>query len=239
MSFKRQENLFGKILAWEIPVPGFLKRKFRKILCLLCVCLSIWLFIPPLFGVYYFPEYNYAWFLSGHQGIGVIVLDRDRPMILCMNNQLFGTRPIHGMKTLPNGKIQFAKEQSKTGPHSFSVKNYFFAISYDEKEVDGRDRTVWCLPMYLPVQFAQAMIQYHRCRDNACGTIASGILDSTPIPHPQLLPSWLDSTLLYLELIIAVFLVLIFVWILNSGLANLIIRLWDKHFPSKKEGGAK
>ena len=97
MIFARQKNWFRKFLNTEIPDSVWRKCKFRKLLRGIDVCVSIWFFISPLLGVYFFPEYNFAGFLNGCQGIGVIILDQEKPMILCLNNETAETHPIHNL----------------------------------------------------------------------------------------------------------------------------------------------
>jgi len=226
VSLNTQKSWFGKFLNTEIPDSVWRKCKFRKILPGIDVCVFLWFFIPPLLGVYFFPEYNFAGFLNGHQGIGVIILDQERPMILCLNNEMAGTWPIHNMETSADGRIQYPAYPPEAQEFSFSIKNYFFFISYNEKDLGGRDKTVWCLPMYLPVQFVETMIQYYRCRDNRCGT--KSMFPADCYSHPQMLPAWLDSILLYSELGFAIVLLSLFFLRICNGGANIMILLWNR-----------
>ena len=234
MIFARQKNWFRKFLNTEIPDSVWRKCKFRKLLRGIDVCVSIWFFIPPLLGVYFFPEYNFAGFLNGCQGIGVIILDQEKPMILCLNNETAGTHPIHNLKISADGKIQYPRFPPELPAFSFSIHNYFFLIRYNDKDFGGRDKTVWCLPMYFPVQFAEAMIQYYSCRDSRCGT--KSMFPADRYSHPQILPALLDSILLYSELCLAVVLFsLFFLRSCHSG-ANIMILLWNRIL---RRGGCK
>ena len=101
------------------------KDKYQKNGCgLIILCLLVvWFFIPPLCGVYFFPPYNEPT-LSGERGIGVIVLNRQKPMIFVLGHPL-NTYTLHGLQYKENGELEIC--DAKLSP--FRIHNYFEPIS--------------------------------------------------------------------------------------------------------------
>ena len=140
-------------------------------LIILCL-LAVWFFIPPLCGVYFFPPYNEP-ILSGERGMGVIVFNKQKPMIFVLGHPS-NTYTLHGLQSRKNG-VEICN--AKPLPIPIYIHNYFFFLTYYEEWDNPQSRVCWTLPMYLPVQFVESIIQYYYCR-YICGDDSSELVSA-------------------------------------------------------------
>ena len=166
-------------------------------LAIFCL-LVVWFFIPPLCGVYFFPPYNEPT-LSGKRGMGVIVLNKQKPMIFVLGHPL-NTYTLHGLQARKNGVLEICN--AKPLPIQIYIHNYFFFLTYYEEWNNPQSRVCWTLPMYLPIQFVESIIQYYYCR-YICGDDSSELLGDYS-QHCSLLPTWLFIISIIVQIVLLV-----------------------------------
>lgn len=176
----KMNSIIDKYKAHKLPI-----------FCLLVV----WFFIPPLCGVYFFPPYNEPT-LSGERGIGVIVLNRQKPMIFVLGHPL-NTYTLHGLQYKGNGELEIC--DAKLSP--FRIHNYFFFLTYHEEWDNSQSRVCWTLPMYLPIQFVESLIQYSHCRYICDGS--NELLSNYSLHRPSL-PTWLFITSIIIQIVLLI-----------------------------------
>ena len=165
-------------------------------LIILCL-LAVWFFIPPLCGVYFFPPYNEP-MLSGERGMGVIVLNKQKAMIFVLGHPS-NTYTLHGLQSRKNG-VEICN--AKPLPIPIYIHNYFFFLTYYEEWDNPQSRVCWTLPIYLPVQFVESIIQYYYCR-YICGDDSSELLGDYSRHYP-LLPTWLFITSIIIQIVLLI-----------------------------------
>ena len=74
--------------------------------------------------------------------------------------------------------------------------------SYYEEWDNPQSRVCWTLPIYLPVQFVESIIQYYYCR-YICGDDSSELLGDYSRHYP-LLPTWLFITSIIIQIVLLI-----------------------------------
>ena len=130
--------------------------------------------------------------------MGVIVLNKQKPMIFVLGHPS-NTYTLHGFQSRKNG-VEICN--AKPLPIPIYIHNYFFFLTYYEEWDNPQSRVCWTLPMYLPVQFVESIIQYYYCR-YICGDDSSELLGDYSRHYP-LLPTWLFITSIIIQIVLLI-----------------------------------
>ena len=114
-------------------------------LAIVCL-LVVWFFIPPLCGVYFFPPYNEPT-LSGERGIGVIVLNRQKPMIFVLGHPL-NTYTLHGLQYKGNGELEIC--DAKLSPFRIQFVESLIQYSHCRYICDGSNELLSNYSLHRP-----------------------------------------------------------------------------------------
>ena len=105
-------------------------------------------------------------------------------------------------KPFPLVRVDFYDVDGKlyVGELTFSPGGGF--NTYYEEWDNPQSRVCWTLPIYLPVQFVESIIQYYYCR-YICGDDSSELLGDYSRHYP-LLPTWLFITSIIIQIVLLI-----------------------------------